>query len=203
MRNALILLASLLTGTLQAQQPVSVDNPHVKHVVHVKCKLTNGNTSWGSGVWIDANHVLTALHVISEGEQVEVQWQGERIVADVITLEPLADWALLRTEPTEKTPPIEIRSEPVAVNEPLVGYGFGPSQNGRRTLVKILGKAGVNCILGNDKPRGGDSGGPVFDSRGRLVGIVNARIEGEPVWFGHGLGLDLKAFCEGRRGFRR
>lgn len=190
----------------------TITEPHPAVVKVTGKVIWDANTEpAGSGVWIDATHVLTALHVVSEMETVQVEWNGEKIPATIEAVLPVCDWALLQTNEPRRTPPIELRTEPLAEGDAVVGYGWGPVevdsqfQAQPRRFARIVGKHRDGRIYGKAMPRLGDSGGPVFDADGRLVGVINSKIEpggNRPgYWFGCGQSR-LYGFIAEKRGFR-
>ena len=196
-----------------AQTRITANDPIVDCVVHVRAQNADNLTQWGSGAWIDANHVLTALHVVTGSHSQAIVSRGRTWPADVESVDHVSDWAILVVTGQcshDRFP--EVRDGPAVYNEQLVAYGWGPVESdGKRNLEQIKGRSRVNAICG-PLPRSGDSGGPIYDSAGRLVGVINSRCEQmvetengrhEKRWYGLGLGRDLRSFCERRDGFFR
>lgn len=195
-----------------AQTRITANDPIVDCVVHVRALTGDNMTQWGSGTWIDDHHVLTALHVVTGSNSQSVVTKGKTMHAQVESIDHVSDWAILVVAGrchNEEFP--EVRDGPAVYNEQLVAYGWGPVEaDGCRHLQQIKGRSRVSAICG-PLPRSGDSGGPIYDASGRLVGVINSRCdemvqsEGrfEKRWYGLGLGRDLRSFCERRDGFFR
>jgi S1-C subfamily serine protease len=193
-----LLLATVANGQTFVEQNHAIR----KSVCEVKCG--GDYDGWGTGVWIDETHVLTALHVVSGGQRWRVIYRDKELLAEIEACEPKYDWAILKVESVEAVVPVEVRDPDLLLrlDEPLHGYGFGPHADDRRRLAVIRGKYNVWRIVGNEKPRSGDSGGPILDGQGRLVGIINGRRDDTGIWYGHGLHCGLKGFIN-NGGFRR
>ncbi len=141
----------------------------------------------GSGVLVSADgKVLTAAHVVHTADAVGVEfWNGQIIPARVIASAPEADVALLQLEkvPDEVSPAelgdsdhVEIGEEVFVIGNP---YGLGRTltagyvsarhrpKNGSRdetSLEMLQTDAAINM---------GNSGGPMFDMDGKVVGIAS------------------------------
>jgi len=160
----------------------------------------------GSGFFVSRNDILTNHHVVKgavEGDaQVRIVIQDDRggqtvASANVVAYDADADLALLRTE--AKAPYI-LRFLPdrqIKMTMPIwvAGFPFG-TQLG--LSIKLVG--GTVSSLHEDAEGGlaqvqldasvnpGNSGGPVVDSTGRVVGISRATIDPAK---GHGIGLAI------------
>lgn len=140
----------------------------------------------GTGVVINADgEILTAAHVIAGGGQITVTFaDGTRAPAKVVSSEPTKDIAVLLAEnqPEVLVPAVmggglKVGDEVFAVGHPfgLVGSlssgvvsGFGrsiPIKDGQRLEDLIQFDAAVNP---------GNSGGPLLNRNGQVVGVVTA-----------------------------
>jgi S1-C subfamily serine protease len=142
----------------------------------------------GSGSVLDqAGHILTNFHVIEGAKQVKVTlFNGETYTAQLIGADPVYDTAVLRIEaPPESLVPVEFGdSSGLRVGQSIyaIGNPFGlertmttgiisslnrslPSRNGRTMKSIIQLDAALNR---------GNSGGPLLDSRSRLIGMNTA-----------------------------
>lgn len=149
----------------------------------------DGDVSIGTGVVInDSGDILTAHHVVADSEEIEVFFaDGSRATAVIVSAEPENDIAVLHpaTPPGLIVPAVlgnagalRIGDEAYAVGNPLglsgsmsagVISGFNRSlplnDGGDRLEGLIQFDAAVNP---------GNSGGPLLDRRGQVVGIVTA-----------------------------
>ena len=141
----------------------------------------------GSGVLIsDDGRVLTAAHVVQSADLIVVVFPDTNpIPARVTNSAVYADVALLQLE---RVPPGAIAaklgdSDPVEVGDEIlvVGspYGLGPTLSighisGRyRPGNKVIGTSSIEFLQTDAVINGGNSGGPMFNLSGEVVGIVS------------------------------
>lgn len=136
----------------------------------------------GSGFVLPGGVVVTNRHVLEQPLQVSVNtWDGHRLDADVAGVAIDSDLAVLQLDDTSGLPTAELRTEPVEVGERIyaVGYpGGGPAAVTEGEVValvdgSLLGES-TDVIRIDAEIRQGNSGGPVLDERGQVVGVVFA-----------------------------
>lgn len=138
----------------------------------------------GSGFFIDDDgHVVTNNHVVEEADKVMVRLaNGDELDAVVVGADPLTDLAVLKVE-TEKEYPFVEFAEGVnlRVGDWVVAVGnpFGLGGTVTSGIVSAIG--GQNRenqyldFIQIDAPiNRGNSGGPTFDLKGRVVGVNTA-----------------------------
>ena len=146
----------------------------------------------GSGfVWDGLGHVVTNYHVIamrgSLPERVRVSLQGSArsFEAKVVGTEPEKDIAVLKIDAAELPPPIAVgTSSDLAVGQAVLAIGnpFGLDYTLTAGVVSAVGRevkgAGgrpiKGCVQTDAAINPGSSGGPLLDSRGRLIGVNTA-----------------------------
>ncbi|MBC3846295.1 trypsin-like peptidase domain-containing protein [Winogradskyella echinorum] len=141
--------------------------------------------SIGSGVIIsDKGEILTAAHVVNDAETITVKFlNGEEILAKVIKSAPVADLALLKLSwmPKEyKTAKIG-NSDTVSVGDKIMvlgaPYGIEHSLSvgyisGKRTQKARTSEFIINEYFQTDASiNQGNSGGPMFNLQGEIIGI--------------------------------
>jgi S1-C subfamily serine protease len=136
----------------------------------------------GSGFVLPGGLVVTNRHVVGRPRSVSVNtWDGISIEARVDGIATDEDLAVLRLVGEVDLPVAEVRTSPVELGEPIivVGYpGGGPSTVTTGAVVGIqdvdvLG-ATTRAILVDAPIRPGNSGGPLLDAQGRVIGVVFA-----------------------------
>lgn len=134
--------------------------------------------SSGSGVIVDQNGmVLTAAHVVDGAEEVTIIFTtGDVARAEVLGLDRMRDQAMLRLIGEREWPYVEIdREDGLEIGEWVVALGHPGGYDPVRTPPVRLGRKlsdnASDFITTDSKLIGGDSGGPLFDLEGKLVGI--------------------------------
>jgi hypothetical protein len=168
-----------------------LDRPSVRHCQSVQtapnaaaCRVHNqlsGGANVGSGTLIDVTAsgerglVLTCAHLFTEGTgQVVVEFpNGKRHGALVVAIDQQADLAALEISRPAGTA-VEVNQQTAAAGN-LTACGFGPTGAYRCAAGPTLGYSegpGQMSVRIGGAVRSGDSGGGVFDNRGRLVAVV-------------------------------
>lgn len=157
-------------------------------VVHVAVTTARGRGS-GSGVILTAEGaILTNNHVIQNAESVSVTLKdGTELPATVVGRDPSTDLALLQVEPTTPLPPARLGdSDQVQVGEMaiVVGSPFGFKQSLTAGYVSALGRmlrsgdeygTEIDDVIQTDAAvNPGNSGGPLLNARGEVIGITTA-----------------------------
>ena len=147
----------------------------------------------GSGFVIDkAGHVVTNYHVIEGASKVEVSFSGnDEMPATVIGRDPSTDIAVLRIKRAQgrALTPLELgNSDAVRVGDAVVAIGnpFGLERTVTAGIVSALQREitapngfAIDRVIQTDAAiNHGNSGGPLIDDEGRVIG-VNAQIESE------------------------
>jgi S1-C subfamily serine protease len=147
---------------------------------------TTSDTALGTGVVINAQGaVLTALHVVAGGTAIRLRFaDGTRASAQVASSDPNSDIAVLTPDqlPQVVVPAVmggapQIGADVFAVGNPLgledsLSAGV-VSQTGRR-IRSENGRTLKGLIQFDAAVNPGNSGGPLLDRDGQVVGIVTA-----------------------------
>lgn len=138
----------------------------------------------GSGFFIDNDgYIVTNNHVVDGADSVRVRLSdGEEVDAEVIGADPLTDLAVLKVEPQPNQPFVEFADDVnLRVGDWVVAVGnpFGLGGTVTSGIVSAIG--GQNRenqyldFIQIDAPiNRGNSGGPTFDLKGRVVGVNTA-----------------------------
>ncbi|PZR07363.1 MAG: hypothetical protein DI532_23595 [Azospirillum brasilense] len=142
-------------------------------------------TGSGSGVVVsESGHILTADHVIEDCKTLRVTQVGSsQIAAEVVGRDPRNDLALLKAASPLPTV-VSLRIEALRNGEAVVAYGYPLggllASTGNVTFGNVSALVGMrddSRMLQISAPvQPGNSGGPLLDMRGRLVGIVQSKL---------------------------
>ena len=138
-------------------------------------------TSLGSGFIIDPDGlVVTNYHVIADADEITVVLNdNSRLEAKVIGRDPKTDLALLKVESGKSLPYVEFgNSDGARVGDWVIAIG-NPFGLGNTVTAGILSARGrdINAgpyddFLQTDAPiNRGNSGGPMFDMTGKVIGV--------------------------------
>lgn len=143
----------------------------------------------GTGIVVSADgHILTNFHVIGAGDYIEASVAGEKYLpVKVIGIDVLKDLALVKTDLILSRPLIPAKFEKqnkTTVGTVVLKAGFPDITTSTNTPIFSHGIVShTRAFLGDlPAPFGitdtyispGDSGGPLFDLNGQVIGINNA-----------------------------
>jgi serine protease Do len=157
----------------------------------------------GSGFIIDADGlIVTNNHVIANAHTVTVKFaDGTKLDATVVGADPLTDIALLKVETDEALPVVVFgSSEELRVGDEVIAMGspFGLSGTVTSGIVSATSR-NINSgpfddfIQTDAAINRGNSGGPLFDAEGEVVGVNTAIFspDGGSVGIGFAVPSDL------------
>jgi S1-C subfamily serine protease len=142
-------------------------------------------TATGSGFLIDdEGHVLTNAHVVQGAQRVDVQFSedGESQQAEVVGMDPSSDLALLHVDDTQGATPLPLGdSSKAEVGDSVVAIGnpFGLDRTVTSGIVSALQRQiqapngfSISDVIQTDAAvNPGNSGGPLLDASGQVIGI--------------------------------
>lgn len=147
--------------------------------------LIQAGQGHGSGFFISKEgHILTNAHVVGNAHRVRVVMSGKQKkgIAEVMRVDMKRDVALLRLE--EIPEKLDINVLPVRSDKPAVGeevYAVGAPAKSRLQDTVTKGIISAHRYLREEKQwliqsdvfiYGGNSGGPLIDSNGNIVGVT-------------------------------
>lgn len=161
----------------------------------------------GSGfVWDDKGHIVTNNHVVAGAQRVQVQLDaGRSFDAKVVGVAPDYDLAVVRLE----SPPAGLKPIAIGTSKDLkigqttyaIGNPFGLTRTLTRGVLSALDRqlptSDMREIAGALQTDAainvGNSGGPLLDSAGRLIGVTTAirSTSGGSVGVGLAIPVDL------------
>lgn len=176
-------------------------------VVQIVITDASGNTSVGSGVIYDSRGwILTNKHVIAAAKTMTVRLQDDRhMPATVYGMDTLTDLAILKVEaaglvaaPIGDSSTLRVGELAIAIGSPL---GLQYPNTATTGIVSALGR---DISIASDDPslptpvtlhgliqtdaaiNAGNSGGPLVDGSGRIIGIATAEVDS-----GQGIGFAI------------
>jgi S1-C subfamily serine protease len=144
----------------------------------------------GSGFVIDkAGHIVTNYHVVQGAQRVLVSFSNnERLAAQIVGRDPATDVAVLQVKAQSRAlTPLELgNSDAVRVGDSVVAIGnpLGEDRSITAGIVSALQRrifapngAPIDNVIQTDAALNhGNSGGPLLNTRGRVIG-VNSQIQ--------------------------
>ena len=170
------------------QQPIT------ETIDQTRLSVVSINTRFGhgSGFFIAPDLIMTNHHVVGNSQFMRLTLlTGRKILGEVIRHHPKRDIAIIQVERSGQIP-IPIRTEPLKIAEEVYAIGSPLYRKLSGTVTKGIvskfatNRAGMENIQADVDIQGGNSGGPLLDKNGNLVGISYAGI-GPPGKFSAGV----------------
>jgi hypothetical protein len=168
--------------------PTSVDTTGVEHAASVTVKVVStgcGGLVTGSGFPIGNGLIVTNAHVVSGTNDHRVQTaDGTVLPASVVYFDPEVDIAILRV-PGFTGPSLEFASGGRGTTGAVIGYPGGGQERVEPAVIDgAINAQGRDIYSANlvtrqiyvlqSRVRPGNSGGPIVDLQGRVLGVVFA-----------------------------
>ncbi len=171
------------------------DAPSVVHITSIQVAVNQVNMNEmeipagvGSGfIWDNQGHIVTNYHVVADAQRAQVILSdGSAYAAEIVGRAPDKDLAVLKID----APPSKLRKLPIGTSNNLqvgqkvlaIGNPFGLDQTLTTGVVSGLGREiksvtqhAIHDVVQTDAPiNPANSGGPLLDSSGRLIGVNTA-----------------------------
>lgn len=181
--NISILSAQINTPKVETLQDLKSIQNKIQAVVKKVRPATIALTSTqsgasGSGVIVNKDGlILTAAHVVQGNENMSVIFpDGKAYTAKVLGANRTKDVAMLQLVKKKEWPFVEIGdSDALKVGSHVIAMGHAGGYDTRRPAPvrfgRLLSKNRKGFITSDSVLIGGDSGGPLFDLNGKVVGI--------------------------------
>jgi S1-C subfamily serine protease len=135
----------------------------------------------GSGFYVSDTVLVTNYHVIGDCSAVSLPGRA----ASVLSVDPQNDLALLSTPPRSgavatlrASPPVRAGERVVAVGFPLTGILAEQANVTTGDVSSLAGIRNDSRYLQITAPiQPGNSGGPLFDASGNVIGVVSAKLD--------------------------
>lgn len=152
-------------------------------VVFVECYVNGEIYSTGSGFFIAEDLILTAKHLIHSDNIVVVLYNGDELQVEKILVSNKFDFAVLKVPVTDYIKPVVLDfQDRLRVGESIfiIGTPYGLSffnsvaegiisGTNRIVMGQLVNQTSAPVNYGN-------SGGPVFNKQGRVIGIVVMKV---------------------------
>ncbi len=159
------------------------------------------NHSLGSGVLLDnQGYIVTNFHVVSGASEIQILFaeNKKKVLAKVIGSDRKTDVALLKIAPQPNMQPLDLGdSEKLRVGDIVLAIGnpFGFSHTVTSGIIsakgRVIGAGPYDSFLQTDAAiHPGNSGGPLIDIRGRVIGI-NTAVSAEGAGIGFAIPINM------------
>ena len=160
-------------------------------IVGIKCFENNSSDlgySWGTGIIVSSDgYIITNTHVIDNGKAATVEmFDGESFDAKLVGADAQSDIAILKIEKTGLKPASFASSKSLSVGDSVAAIGNPLSSDYSLTMTsgiisatsrEISYNGAVMSLLQTDTSiNEGNSGGPLINNRGQIIGITNMKI---------------------------
>ena len=183
-------------------------------------RMPQRSNALGSGFVISSDgFIVTNNHVIEGADEIEIEfYSGETLPAEVVGTDPNTDVALLKVESEEPLPFVEFGNSDdarvgdwvLALGNPL-GQGFSASSGIVSARNRELSGTYDDYLQTDAAINRGNSGGPLFNLKGEVVGVNTAILSPNGGSIGLGFSMasnvvssvvdQLREFGETRRGW--
>lgn len=167
---------------------VNAQNAVIRNINNGKRNGSDAESHFGAtGFIVAANgYVVTNYHVVRGADSVHLQnTKGESFRANVIYIDPINDLAMLHINDSTfrslKAAPYTFKEADSELGEDVYTIGFPRDEvvYGQGYLSSRTGYAGDTTAYQLSIPvNPGNSGGPVLDSRGQVIGIISGKQTG-------------------------
>ena len=198
-------LAALLAVGLTLFLPghsLGAQDPDIEALSRSVVYITRGSGGFVAGWILDRERIVTVVHGAQHdgelGQAVAVMFRGGEVAVGTVTwADRRGDLAVVSAPVPAGYAPARLSCDPVPVGEPVlaighplrllwsVSFGHMSSPNlylGDRTIVQLAGAHG-------------DSGAPVFNHAGQVVGMIQALVMDGPIFTGFIAMLQAAAIC--------
>jgi S1-C subfamily serine protease len=175
-------------GALSALEPLDLDELQAANVLRASREFTVriralgcDRLGTGSGFVLEDGVIVTNRHVVGQPREVSIStWDGRTFEAQVDGIAQDADLAVIRVG-TTGLPTATLRTTPIVIGEPVAAIGYPGGGGATITTGKVLGFTD-GPVLGEPVPAirvdaevlPGNSGGPLIDADGLVIGVIFA-----------------------------
>lgn len=156
----------------------------IDSIVQLSTTDATGRNGQGSGFIVRETHIVTNAHVVRETNEVQARFSdGEWRMASITGVDPSSDLAVVTVQqPPDYTATLSLREEQPPVGTEVVAIGTPFGLEGSLTAGLVSGVDRLipapndytipDAIQTSAPVNPGNSGGPLMDLDGRVVGVV-------------------------------
>jgi serine protease Do len=175
-----------------AQTPIALIGPKMPGTMMSAAKsvaIVYGADGQGSGFLVsNAGYLLTNQHVVGGSKYVKLKWaDGSESLGEVVRTDARRDVALVKAEVRGRAP-LALRLSPAQQGEAVFAIGSPLGDAQQNTMTKGIVSAtrirnGQNYIQSDVAVTHGNSGGPLLDEKGQVIGMTVSGLEpnGSPI----------------------
>jgi hypothetical protein len=173
--------------------------------------LQQGSSTCAGAIVAEDGRVVTSYHCVADGSRVRIETRdGRKSSGRVISRLPSYDLAVIDAPALAGEPWLSLRATPVAVGEAVHAWGhpLASTRPGGFLLGTLrwsvsdgnVASLGAHAVQITAPVNPGNSGGPVVDSHGQLVGVVSRRLRGDGLGFATRVEVVAELLAEPRPG---
>jgi len=163
-----------------AHDPASPDLPSTREVAALATRASvqlRCASSVGAGFFISPEYLVTNAHVLCQGAQIEVVLADERVLGGQVSRsDPWLDLAVVKVSGAGVSPLVLGDATVLAQGDPLlvVGNPYGLEFTVSKGILSHAARVilGISYLQLDAGIHPGNSGGPVLDQQGRVVGVT-------------------------------
>lgn len=173
---------------MNVAEVLKIIEPSVVTIIAITEGGTNPGRATGTGVVITSDgDILTNDHVVDGANKVSVLFVGdtEPTLATVLAVDVGNDLALLHVDKTGLTPAVFADPDSIDIGDEVVAVGFALDLDGGPTVTSgivsalnrtiVSGDGALDGLIQTDTAiSSGNSGGPLVNTRGQVIGINTA-----------------------------
>ena len=171
-------------GGLSLQQ---IYRKTIDSVVSISCTVSGGSSS-GTGVVLTKNgYIVTNCHVVEDADYIQIRFSDDRVLpARVVGADAVSDLAVLYVQAEDLSPAefgdssnLQVGDAVAAIGDPLGVELRGTMTDGIVSAINrevSVGNRTMTLIQTNAAMNSGNSGGPLLNCYGQVIGINTMKI---------------------------